>query len=1121
MRLRARQDLLTLVALASLAWGAASRLRGQTTQGLISGQVVDAVTGRPVAGAQVRYEQTQLQLSGAARTDRFGYFVLPLLSPGGYALRIEAGGYQPLQMEEVTLAVAGRLDFPLRLRPLHDVWESGQYRSVFLPDSATVLDFYGPDLDASRAASFEPPRGVAARLETGLSQVITSAELRDLPLIGRDAYTLLVTQPGVTTDAATGRGLGLAINGQRPSASNFLLDGLEHNNYLTTGPLSPVAPEAVGEYRVSTNNFSAEYGRAAGFLANAASRAGGSAWHGLAYFYLRHDALNANGFAQNAAGVSRRPLRERQPGFSFGGPLRRERLFASAAFEHLRLRAEGDPVRFRLPTSRFVQEFTAPASAARRLLERFGAASDPLALAVEREQSPTASLNRSLALPRVDWVSARADHRVLTRLALVRRTQPDFSWSPYRAFRMALEQTSAGLGGAWTAALGPTVTQELRLGGSRDQLAFDRPAQVVDGVRTPLLSLSPRVRNSDPPPPADSLPILLPGGAGLPGVPVFYGYANRARTWEIVENLVVARGRHVGKFGGGWLDRASDGFASFGRDASFQFRSLEDFGRDAPASLFTGVSRTDLPAFRKPDDRRSFRYRQFFLFAQDSYRVTGRLTLNLGVRYDRFGAPRSTGRVRDPLLELGDGADLPSRLAGARFQPGRDRLYHQDGNDAAARVGLSYRVASRTVARAAWGIFYDRPFDNLWFSVRANSVAVPLFELASFFDPAQPRNYLADPLNLLAGFDGRQANTSVPAPVLFQPGLRSPYAQSACAGLTHQIAGDWTAEASYLGSLGRKLITSDIVNRIFSLPFEPFDPANPAKVFNPALPEFIFRGNQGSSSYHAMAVTTRYRGPRVLANLSYTWGQWIDNQSEALNGDATNLSFSGSGGIGAGVSAFARQFDSGADRGPSDFDQRHNLVFYTVWTLPEARGGGRWRALARGWQVSQLAAFRSGFPFTVYATGFAAVSLEHGRVYNNRANLTAPAGYAIREAAPGGWTLLRREAFADPPGGVLGGTGRNAFRGPGMYNLDLSLSRSLRLRWLGETGRIVLRADAFNVLNHANLNNPESRLDAERPFLPDFGEAALGRRGRRTAFPALSPLDETARQVQVLLRVEF
>jgi hypothetical protein len=1121
MRLRARRVSLTLVALTALAWASSRLLRAQTTQGLISGQVADSVTGRPVAGALVRYEQTQLSLGGAARTDRFGYFALPLLSPGGYKLRIEAAGYQPLQMEEVTLAVAGRLDFPLRLRPLHDVWESGQYRSVFLPDSATVLDFYGPDLDASRAASFEPPRGVAARLETGLSQVITAAELRDLPLIGRDAYTLLVTQPGVTTDTATGRGLGLAINGQRPSASNFLLDGLEHNNYLTTGPLSPVAPEAVGEYRVSTNNFSAEYGRAAGFVANAASRAGGNAWHGLGYFYLRNDALNANGFAQNAAGVSRRPLKETQPGFSFGGPLRRERLFASAAFEHLRLRAEGDPVRFRLPTSRFVQEYTAPGSVARRLLERFGAASDPQVLAVEREQAPTASLNRYLALPRVDWVSAQANHRVLTRLALVRRTQPDFSWSPYRDFRMALEQTSSGLGGAWTAALGPTVTSELRAGWSRDHLAFDRPAQLVDGVRTPLLSLSPRVLNRDASPPPDSLPILLPGGAGLPDVPVFYGYSNRARNWEIIENVALARGRHAAKFGGGWLDRAIEGFASFGRDASFQFRSLEDFGRDAPASLFTGVSRPDLPAFRKPDDHRRFHYRHFFLFAQDSFRVTGRLTLNLGARYDRFGAPRSTGPARDPLLELGNGADLPARLAGAGFQPGRDRLYGQDGNDAAARVGLSYRAGSRTVARAAWGIFYDRPFDNLWFSLRANSVAVPLFELASFFDPAQPRNYLTDPLNLLAGFDGRQANTSAPAPVLFQPGLRSPYAQSAYAGLTHQLSGDWTAEVSYLGSLGRKLITSDLVNRIFSLSAEPFDPANPARVFNPALPEFIYRGNQGSSSYHAMAVTTRYRGPRVLGNVSYTWGKWIDNQSEALNGDATNLSFSGRGGAGAGVSAFARQFDSGGDRGPSDFDQRHNLVFYSVWTLPEARGSGRWAALARGWQLAQLAGFRSGFPFTVYATGFAAVSLDEGRLYNNRANLNAPDGYAIREAAPGGWTLLRRDAFADPPAGVLGGTGRNAFRGPGMYNLDLSLSRSVRLPWLGEAGRIVLRADAFNVLNHANLNNPESRLDAERPLLPNFGEAALGRRGRRTAFPALSPLDETARQLQVLLRFEF
>src|SRR5580693_8174143 len=182
----------------------------------------------------------------------------------------------PAPME---LPVAARLELEFRLRPLSDVWESGQYRSVFLPGTKTIVTFYGPDVDSSHSASFEATQGQRGALESKVSEVIDPAQIRDLPLAGRDVYTMLVTQPGVTADAATARGLGLAINGQRPSSSNFMLDGLENNNYLVTGPLVTVAPEQIQEYRISTNNFSAEYGRTSGFVANAITKPGTTAFH--------------------------------------------------------------------------------------------------------------------------------------------------------------------------------------------------------------------------------------------------------------------------------------------------------------------------------------------------------------------------------------------------------------------------------------------------------------------------------------------------------------------------------------------------------------------------------------------------------------------------------------------------------------------------------------------------------------------------------------------------------------------------------------------------------------------------------------------------------------------------
>ena len=173
---------------------------------------------------------------------------------------------------------------------------------------------------------------------------------------------MLVTQPGVTSDAGTARGLGLSINGTRPTSSNFMLDGVENNNYLTTGPLTAIAPEAIQEYRISTNNFSAEYGRTAGYIANAITRSGSDQFHGLAYFYLKNDALNANSFQQNLTGSPRNPDKQIQPGYFVGGPVLKNRLFFSSAFEHLSSHSFQGPASFVLPSTNFLSLFPGPSA---------------------------------------------------------------------------------------------------------------------------------------------------------------------------------------------------------------------------------------------------------------------------------------------------------------------------------------------------------------------------------------------------------------------------------------------------------------------------------------------------------------------------------------------------------------------------------------------------------------------------------------------------------------------------------------------------------------------------------------------------------------------------------------
>ncbi|MBK9169142.1 MAG: TonB-dependent receptor [Bryobacterales bacterium] len=765
----------------------------QTTQGLIAGRIVDSRTGRPVGGARVEYVNSATGTSGTAPSGASGDYALPLLSPGAYRLRVTAADYQAQEVQELELAVAARLELNFRMRPLSDVWEAGQYRSVFLPGSRTIVTFYGPDVDSSRSGSFEATRGVRGALESTVSDVIHPSLIRDLPLAGRDVYTMLLSQPAATADSGTARGIGLAIMGQRPESSNFLLDGFENNNYLTTGALAPVAPEAIQEYRVSTNNFSAEYGRTSGFVANAVSKSGGNDFHGILYTYLRNEALNANDFQRNLAGLDRAPAKERQMGFQVGGPVRRDRLFFSSAFEHLRSRGRADTQTFLLPTPQFTQ-FIQPVRQARQLLERYPspAPSTPGVFNIAMPFNPPVSVDRWLTIQRLDYQSADGRHRIMGRGAAAHVGRPDFIWTPYTEFNSGLGQDtwSIGVSHIWT--LQPGLLNEFKIGRNRDDIGWDRAHPEV--------------------------PTLVSGdGTLLPGSPALYAYRNDSHTWEILNSLVWTRGRHIVTTGGGFLNRRAEGYLTGGRDGYYQFGDnifpgLIAFSLDRASLFRVAVDRGRLPGFGIPDFDRQYRYNQGFFFLQDTFRATSRLTFNAGLRYERFGAPRNTGATKDLLVDFGAGGQL---TAGA----GADqRLYEPDRNDWAGRFGFSYDLTGRgnTLLRGAYGIFHDRPYDNLWQNLRGNRAAIPIFLLTAF-----NTNFMEPVGDALQRYTGQLRaveGADFPRLTAFNPSVRTPYAQTYFLGVQQRVGESWSVEVNGAGSLGRKLLVTDTVNRFRTLP---------------------------------------------------------------------------------------------------------------------------------------------------------------------------------------------------------------------------------------------------------------------------------------------------------------
>ena len=299
--------------------------------------------------------------------------------------------------------------------------------------------------------------------------------------------------------------------------------------------------------------------------------------------------------------------------------------------------------------------------------------------------------------------------------------------------------------------------------------------------------------------------------------------------------------------------------------------------------------------------------------------------------------------------------------------------------------GLGWNA--RTLFRGAYGIYYDRPFDNLWQILRNNNV------LIATVTPSPGFNYLAPVEERLRSFAVVGPDEDRSQTTLFQQDPRTPYVHNFFLGLEHQFTDSLTFDLNGLGSLGRKLITTDVVNRRFSAGF--------GDRYNGQLPDLRYRANQGFSNHYAMAAVLRYRASGALFQVSYTWGHTIDNQSEALAGDYLDLSFTQASPAPQRQAAFTRQFDSAADRGDSDFDQRQSLLVFSTWEMPGLFSGGWPAVLARGWRLSLLGACRSGLPFTVFApTSF-------DPILNNRANLRDPGATEANRPERGGAALAQ------------------------------------------------------------------------------------------------------------------
>jgi hypothetical protein len=1090
--------------------------RAQSSQAVLQGQVADE-SGRPIAGALVLLRNRATNAQTYRYANQQGLYYFSAVFPGVYSVRADALGFQPEERPAVELPVAARLELNFALMasgttvPPPAAPPAPPSPQPSRGPANLLAAMYGADAAVPQAIMSNLPVSLTETLVGSLSSLIDETRIRELPLAGRDVYTLLVLQPGVTSDNAAGRGLGFAVHGQRAGNSNFLLDGVDNNDLLVTGPAARVSAEAVQEYRLNTSNFTAEFGRASGFIANAITRSGTNGLHGTAFEYFNHDRLNANSFSYNWQDVARQPFRQNQYGGVLGGPLQRDRLFFFGNFEQARSSSQSQPLWVVLPSPELFSLLTLfpDTNPAKQLFSKIRPPSgDPIPdlpiFLLKNFVVPAVEVN-TMGLGRLDYTLPNFRDRLSGRYAFSQQTLENFFFSVYPGFNAPLGVRSHSVAVNLTQEVAGG-TNELKFGYNRNRIGAYRPQRDLpsilsdDGLLYPTVSIAApeSVGQSD---------LSIP----LPGMETFSSYLFRGTTVSVIENFSRLIGRHALGVGAEWRLGLSDALFPFYRAGHYQFDGLEDFflAEKPPRYLLLPINRqTGMPG--SDSDYRTFhRQNEFAGFLQDNLNLTPRLKLNLGVRFEYFGAPVARKTTQDWNFQFGPGQTPEQRIASGGIAPGR--LFRSDFNNVAPRLGFAYDLfgSGRSVLRGGYGIFYDRILNNVWLNTRNNNLPLQFLDPGQFTYsiPAWQQVKPVDPAQLV--------HTSA---VAVDRNLRAPYVQSWFLGFQQELAPNWVLEVNHVGSVGRKLLTSDGINRGGSLPRTREDFHGR---FNKDFWEIIYYANQGQSDHAGLEVSLNRRWSRgAQFQVNYTFSRSRDVQSDPLVAPraASAVTNPLTRRLGASnldrVPVFTRQFDPRADFGDSDYDQRHNLIFNGVMQLPRLRGLG----LPLGnWQVSGIVGIRSGLPFTVFSSPLGYVN---ERTVDQRADLVGTdqdaAFLSKRIEVPGGVQLLDPSQFRPPENDVIGSLDRNALRGPGFWNVDLALSRSFFLPRLSERVWAQFRVEFFNLSNHANLNNPASALDSD-----SFGTALYGRQGASSALPSVSPLNEQPRRVQFVLKVHF
>lgn len=988
-----------------------------STSATITGRVTDS-QGLVVPGAQVQATNILTNISYASETNEDGLYRISNLPPGEYRVIVQKQGFASIAKPRVELHVQDTITLNFSM----------QLGSV----TQTITVEGGAPLLQSESAA--------------VGTVVDRLFVENIPLNGRTFQSLISLTPGIVITPALSTASGgsgqFTVNGQRSDANSFMVDGVSANIGTSPGSFagaqvsgnlpgltalgttqSLVSIDAMQEFKVQTSTYSAEFGRQPGGHVSIITRSGTNEFHGSLFDYLRNDLLDANDWFANRSGQPKAKERQNDFGGTFGGPVvlpgynGRNRTFFFFSYEGLRLR---------LP------QFTLANVPTPALRQSAPAALQPILNAFPQPNgldlgNGLAEFSAGYSNPSsLDATSIRVDHAInqdwnlfgrYSRVPSENAPRNTVNLSETLRVRFGSQTTTVGLTGAFT----PNISSDFRFNYSENKGSSMTTVDSVFGA-TPIAMDAVLPSQFVSRTSSFAVVLLFTGrtAPGLPQVILINGLLQDQQQINLVENISYGVGRHRLKFGLDYRRLTPFHAQNVYSLNAFYLSQQEVLNNSSPfASVSASLAAHPI-------------YTNFSAYAQDTWKVARRLTVDLGLRWDVNPAPgESNGN--DPPAVTGI-----NNLATMQLAPRGTPMWNTTYDNFAPRFGVAYQLTQQAgreiVIRGGFGVFYDTgnnqgstAFGRFPFTASrvAAGLAFPLSQAQAVPPPLPDLSSLTPPFGTI---------------IVFDPDLKLPYTMQWNVALQQALGANQVVSVSYVGAAGRRLLQQ----RQLSL-----------GPINPSFTTVLLTTNRATSDYHALQAQFQRRLSRGLqALISYTWSHALDEDSTD-NGTIVPV------------------------RGNASFDVRHVFSAAMTYDIPAPKQNRILNAVLGYWSVDTSMNARTALPVDIVARQV--TNPADGTLAAVRPNIIPGMPLYVDDGSVPGGRRINAAAFSIPPLGQFGDLGRNVARGLGAWQVDFALRRRFNLT---ERMHLQFRAEAFNLFNHPNFGTIQTSLTAS-----NFGQA--------------------------------